>query len=207
MLTLRSDTNLQSSPTQLSYSQSSHGPSASLQQSSPSAMSRLRASSSAFPPGLDLRNQYQRGISHSSAHGVPTPRSSSFSHSFSGGFASAPLTAPVDFQLPRTPIDGPRDFSIPQLSAPMQPPQDFQSAYNSNLSPVRGQHNDREFNSPNQQRTEQGSQSHTQTTDQEQQQNKNNEETSYLSPVRYEAGQKRKRSFTMPGQFEKFESS
>jgi len=82
----------------------------------------------------------------------------------------------------------------------MQPPQDFQSAYNPNISPVRGQHSERDFNSQSQQSTEQGSQSHSQTTDQ--QQKKNSEETSYLSPVRYEAGQKRKRSFTMPGQFE-----
>lgn len=198
MLIILPDTNIQSSPTQLSYSQS-HGPSGSIQQSSPSAMSRLRTSSSAFPPGLDLRNQYQRGMSQNSPHGV-TPRSSTISNSYSGGFASAPLTAPVDFQLPRTPIDGPRNFNIPQLSAPMQPPQDFQSGYNSNISPIRGHQVERDFGSQGQQSTEQGNQTQGQTTDQ--QQNKVGEETSYLSPIRYEAGQKRKRSFTMPGQFD-----
>jgi len=192
LLTRLPDANLQHSPTQL-YSPS-HG-SSSLQQSSPSAMSRLRASSSsAFPHGIDLRNQYNRGISQHSTHGIPpTPRSSSFSNTYSGGFASAPLSAPVDFQLPRTPIDGPRDFSIPQLSAPMQPPQDFQSAYNSNAR-------DRDFNSHSQSGGEQGGQAQSQNS--EQQQNRNSEGSSYLSTAKYETGHKRKRSFTMPGHYE-----
>jgi hypothetical protein len=184
----------------------SHGPSASLQQSSPSAMSRLRASSSVYPPGLDLRNQY-RALPSQQHGGVPhTPRSSSFSNAFTGGFASAPLTAPVDFSLPRTPIDGGsggRDFNIPQLSAPMAPPGDFQ-----NFSPVRAQQGDRDFGSQGQNN---GDSSQTQTSDQQQQsqqqqqqqqQARNNEEASYLRPIEYETGQKRKRSFTMPGQFE-----
>ena len=203
-LTRITDNNLQNSPTHITYSPS-HGPGASsLQQTqSPSAMSRIRAASSAFPPGLDLRTQY-RPISgqNNSSNGMPaTPRSSSFANAFTGGYASAPLTAPVDFQLPRTPIDGGhRDFNIPQLSAPMAPPQDFSNAYNSNLSPVRGQQGDRDFGNQGQNNGD-GSQGHGQVGDQQQQQSRTNEE-SYLRPDQYETGQKRKRSFTMPGTFE-----
>jgi hypothetical protein len=193
------DTNMQNSPTHMTYSPS-HGPGAStLQQQSPSAMSRLRATSAAFPPGLDLRTQYRPMPSQgNSTHGLPaTPRSSSFANAFTGGYASAPLTAPVDFQLPRTPIDsGNRDFNIPQLSAPMAPPQDFSNAYNSNLSPVRGQQGDRDFGNQGQNNGDPG-----QGQGQDQQQTRNNEE-SYLRPDQYETGQKRKRSFTMPGTFE-----
>lgn len=197
-----SNANMQNSPTHMTYSPS-HGPGASsLQQSSPSAMSRLRATSAAFPPGLDLRTQYRPLPAQSnSPHGLPaTPRSSSFANAFTGGYASAPLTAPVDFSLPRTPIDGGnRDFNIPQLSAPMAPPQDFSNAYNSNLSPVRGQQGDRDFGNQGQNNGDPGGQGQGQVGDQ--QQTRNNEE-SYLRPDQYETGQKRKRSFTMPGTFE-----
>lgn len=183
----------------------SHGSSASLQQSSPSAMSRLRASSLALTPSLDLRNQYRPFPSqqHSSHGAPPTPRSGSFASTFTGGYASAPLTAPVDFSLPRTPIDGQgtRDYNIPQLSAPMAPPQDFQSAYNSSVSPVRTQQGDRNFSSQGQNNGNPSGQGQGQASDQ-QQQTGNNEETSYLRPNEYEAGQKRKRSFTMPGEFQ-----
>ena len=91
------DTNMQNSPTHITYSPS-HGPGGStLQQQSPSAMSRLRATSAAFPAGLDLRTQYRPMPSQAnSPHGLPaTPRSSSFANAFTGGYASAPLTAPV----------------------------------------------------------------------------------------------------------------
>lgn len=216
VLTLFLDTNLQSSPSHMTYP-GAHGTSSSLQQSSPSAMSRLRAASSAFPPGLDLRAQY-RGLptQNNSSHGGTTPRSSSFSHSFTGGYASAPLTAPVDFALPRTPIDGShsgRDFNIPQLSAPMAPPQDFSNAYNSSLSPVRASQNDRDFNSQvqnNQNNGDQGNSSQGQVQGSMQvgdnnvggNRNNNNEDNSYLRPVEYETGQKRKRSFNLTGGFE-----
>lgn len=205
-----SATNIQSSPTHMTYSPS-HGPSGSLQQSSPSAMSRLRASSLALTPGLDLRNQYRQLPSQQhSPHGVPiTPRSGSFANAFTGGYASAPLTAPVDFSLPRTPVDehGPRDFNIPQLSAPMAPPQDFQSAYNSSLSPIRTQQGERDFNSHGQNNGDlggqrQGQTDHNQQQQQQQQQARGNEDVSYMRPIEYETGQKRKRSFTMPGHFE-----
>lgn len=193
------------SPPHMAYA-TSHGPSISLQQSSPSAMSRLRASSSAFPPSLDLRNQYRTLPSQPNA--IATPRSGTFSNAFSGGFASAPLAAPVDFSLPRTSADassqGNRDFNIPQLSAPMAPPMDFSNAYNaSNTSTSRGQQHQseqREFaNNQNQQNG---------TTEQQQSQaqhqhSRSNEDANYIRSPGYQSpGQKRKRSFTVPGHFE-----
>jgi hypothetical protein len=207
MLILVTDTSMQGSPPGMTYSV--HGPSASLQPSSPSAMSRLRASSSAFPPGLDLRNQYRTLPSQNNSSHVATPHSSSFAHAFTGGYASAPLTAPVDFNLPRTPVEGThsnRDFNIPQLSAPMAPPQDFSNAYNANLSPgSRQQHSPRDFGSQGQNNGDSGGQGHGhgqgQTTGNHQH-SRSNEEASYIRPVEYETGQKRKRSFTMPGTFE-----
>jgi hypothetical protein len=197
------DTNMQNSATHMTYS-SSHGPgtSSTLQQQSPSAMSRLRATSATFPAGLDLRTQCRPMPSQgNSPRGLPaTPRSSSFANAFTGGYASAPLTAPVDFQLPRTPIDpSNRDFNIPQLSAPMAPPQDFSNAYNSNLSPVRGQQGDRDFGNQGQNNEDPGGQGPGQVGDE--QQTRNNDE-SYLSPDQYETDQKRRGSFIMPGAFE-----
>jgi len=177
------DASIQSSPTHLTYPPS-HGVSSSLQPSI-SAMSRLRAASSAYPPGLDIRAQYRTmPTQNHSPHGV-TPRSSSFAHAFTGGYASAPLAAPVDFSLPRTPIDGPRDFNIPQLSAPITAPQDFSSAYHSNLSPVRASQHDRDFG--------QGQNNDDHAVHDQQQHVRSNEEAS--SYLRYETG-KRKRSFT-----------
>jgi hypothetical protein len=178
-------------------------------------MSRLRAASSAFPPGLDLRNQYrQLPTQHNSTHST-IPHSNSFASAFTGGYASAPLTAPVDFSLPRTPADGShgsRDFNISQLSAPMNPPQDFSSAYHSTISPTRAQQGDRGFGSQGQSNADSGGQGQGQgqgsgsgqTGDQQQQQQqtRSNEEASYLRPAEYETGQKRKRSFTISGPFE-----
>ena len=187
------------------YSPSHGGASASLQRSSPSAMSRLRASSVAFPPGLDLRNQYRTLPSQSSPQGLGTPRSRSFSTAFTGGFASAPLTAPIEYSQPRTPNDtnpGQRDFNIPLLSAPMAPPQDFSRAYNSNGSPNQGQHTEREFGHQRQNSGEPGVQGQVvEHSPQQHQHTRSNEDISYLRPAEYEPRQKRKRSFTVPGQF------
>jgi hypothetical protein len=196
------DANMQNSPTHMTYSPS-HGPGAStLQQQSPAAMSRLRAASATFPAGLDIRTQCRPMPSQgNSPRGLPaTPRSSSFANAFTGGYASAPLTAPVDFQLPRTPIDASnRDFNIPQMSAPMAPPQDFSNAYNSNLSPVRGQQGDRDFGNHGQDNGDPGGQGPGQGEDE--QQTRDNDEP-YLSPDQYETDQKRRSSFMMPGAFE-----
>ncbi|CAG8977407.1 hypothetical protein HYALB_00007037 [Hymenoscyphus albidus] len=224
-----SGSNIQSSPPQMTYS-SSHG----LPTSAPSNLARLRATSTGLPSGLDLRNRYSTHPAHlSSPHSPATSRSSSFGNAFTGGYASAPLTAPVDFQIPRTPAESGssnnREFSIPQLSAPMAPPQDFSNAYNSSVSPVRGQHGERDFggsasnnNGESGGQTAQGSQSQSgqgqgsgdqQQQQQQQQQSsqsqqpqhqhaRSNEDSSFLRPSDYETGQKRKRSFTLPGTFE-----
>ena len=130
------------------YSSSHNGALASLHRSSPSAMSRLRATSGAFPPGLDLRNQYRPNPSQGNPYGLSTPRSSSFATTFTSGYASAPLTAPAELSLPRTPNgtnNGQREINFPQLSAPMAPPQDFPDAHNPNLSPNQRQQADQEY--------------------------------------------------------------
>ncbi|KAL2067890.1 hypothetical protein VTL71DRAFT_15988 [Oculimacula yallundae] len=190
-----SASNVQSSPTHMTYPPSHGG--------SSSSMSRLRASSATFPPGLDLRAQYRAMPNQNHSPLGITPRSSSFANAFTGGYASAPLTAPVDFSLPRTPISGThggRDYNIPQLSAPMAPPQDFSNAYNSSLSPGRAQQNGRDFNQ-GQSNGDHGGQSQVNEQQQQQQQQvRNNGDTSYLRS--YETGQKRKRSFDLPGTFE-----
>ena len=107
--------------------------------------SRMRAASASLPLGLDLRNQYRSGVGsgnmQSSAHssGPRTPTTSQIggvSSSYTASFPSAPLTAPVDFSLPRTPgfrTSG-ADYSMPQMSAPIAPPTDFSQAFQASMS-------------------------------------------------------------------------
>ncbi|RWA13269.1 hypothetical protein EKO27_g1800 [Xylaria grammica] len=115
----------------------------SLQQPS-QARSRLRAASATLPLGLDLRHQYRP---FSSSHGLQppshssTPRAASTtpygaSSGYSTSFPSAPLTAPIDFSLPRTPgiRSSIQDYSIPQMSAPIAPPNDFTQALHGNIA-------------------------------------------------------------------------
>ncbi|KAK1829612.1 homeobox-leucine zipper protein HDG5 [Podospora conica] len=107
--------------------------------------SRMRAASASLPLGLDLRNQYRSGVGsanmQSAAHS-PGPRTPTTSHiggvssSYTASFPSAPLTAPVDFSLPRTPgfrTSG-ADYSMPQMSAPIAPPTDFSQAFQASMS-------------------------------------------------------------------------
>jgi hypothetical protein len=183
---------------------SSHNPSGSVQKSPPSAISRLRASSSAFPSGLNLRNQYRGLPPHNKTPAPSGPRSHSFSNNFTTGYASAPLTAPIDFLLPRTASrsgQGRRDFHIPQLSAPMAAPHDFQSAYTSALSPTRTQHSGREFGSHGSNIGDLASLGQVQAAEQSKQQAKSYEEASYTRTGEHRPGQSRKRSFTIPGIF------
>ncbi|KAK5627157.1 hypothetical protein RRF57_002872 [Xylaria bambusicola] len=124
-----------SSTTNINYS--------SLQQPS-QARSRLRAASATLPLGLDLRHQYR---SYSSSHGLQPsshssiPRTASTapygtSPGYSTSFPSAPLTAPIDFSLPRTPgiRNSIQDYSVPQMSAPIAPPHDFTQALHGNIA-------------------------------------------------------------------------
>lgn len=107
--------------------------------------SRLRAASASLPLGLDLRTQFRSTIGPggmpTSAHSsgprtTSTPQLGGVSSSYTGSFPSAPLTAPVDFALPRT--SGYRtstgDYSMPQMSAPIAPPNDFSQAFQASMS-------------------------------------------------------------------------
>ncbi|KAK4127382.1 hypothetical protein N657DRAFT_564825 [Parathielavia appendiculata] len=107
--------------------------------------SRLRAASASLPLGLDLRTQFRSAIGpgslQASTHS-PGPRTSSttqlggVSSSYTGSFPSAPLSAPVDFSLPRTPgyRTSTTDYSMPQMSAPIAPPNDFSQAFQASMS-------------------------------------------------------------------------
>jgi hypothetical protein len=203
---------MQSSQPHMTFSPP-HGSTTSM----PSTISRLRGTSLTFPPGLDLRNQYRALPTHlHSPHSPATTRGGSFNSAFTGGYASAPLTVPVEFSLPRTPGDGGhgnRDFNVPQLSAPMAPPPDFSSAYSdSNLSPVRAAQESRDFSSQSQNNGDSGAQTRNgsqgpgseqgqnqQQRSQQHNQQSRSQDDSYLRSVDYETGHKRKRSFTLPG--------
>ena len=131
---------MQSSPTNINYSSVQ---SSTLQQP-PHNRSRLRAASASLPLALDLRHQYRpisTGHNLQSTNQSSTPRATSTApyatpSSYTTGYPSAPLTAPVDFSLPRTPSirTSVPDYSPPQMSAPIAPPQDFTAALHGSLS-------------------------------------------------------------------------
>ncbi|KAL2020005.1 hypothetical protein VTK56DRAFT_9005 [Thermocarpiscus australiensis] len=130
------------SPTHMSY----HNFQSSSLQTSQQRGPRLRAASASLPLSLDLRTQQFRsaigsGSLQSTAHSPgartsSTPQLGGVSSTYTASFPSAPLTAPVDFSLPRT--SGFRasgtDYSIPQLSAPIAPPTDFSQAFQASLT-------------------------------------------------------------------------
>ncbi|KAK3373631.1 hypothetical protein B0T24DRAFT_270924 [Lasiosphaeria ovina] len=98
--------------------------------------SRMRAASASLPMSLDLRTQFRSAVGsggHPSTAHSPGPRTTSstqlggVSSTYTASFPSAPLTAPVDFSLPRTPgfRSSGADYSMPQMSAPIAPPHDF----------------------------------------------------------------------------------
>lgn len=115
-------------------------------QNSQQRSSRLRAASASLPLGLDLRTQFRSvgsGSLQPSAHSPGGSRSASTSQigggvssSYTGSFPSAPLTAPVDFTLPRTTgyRSSTTDYSMPQMSAPINPPNDFSQAFQASMS-------------------------------------------------------------------------
>jgi hypothetical protein len=111
-------------------------------QQNPQNRSRLRAASATLPLGLDLRNQYRSVGSalQSPSHGS-TPRATSGSQfggstAYTASFPSAPLTAPIDFSLSRTQgiRSGVQDYSMPQMSAPIAPPNDFSQAFHASMA-------------------------------------------------------------------------
>ncbi|KAI0600440.1 hypothetical protein F4775DRAFT_590384 [Biscogniauxia sp. FL1348] len=125
---------IQSSSSNINYS--------SLQQSSQNR-SRLRAATATLPLGLDLRHQYRpssnnhglQSPAHTSTPRTPSTTSYGSSSVYTSSFPSAPLSAPIDFALSRT--SGIRnsvpDYSMPQLSAPIAPSQDFSQALHGNM--------------------------------------------------------------------------
>jgi hypothetical protein len=129
------------SPTHMGYS---NFPSSTLQPNQQRG-SRLRAASASLPLGLDLRNQFRSGVGSGNLQPTvhsPGPRTSSsnqiggVSSSYTASFPSAPLTAPVDFSLPRTPgfRSSGADYSMPQMSAPIAPPNDFSQAFQASMN-------------------------------------------------------------------------
>ena len=117
------------SPTGMNYS-SMH------QSNTQTRNSRLRAASATLPLGLDIRSQY-RG----SPNGPTAPRSattsSQYSSAYTASFPSAPLSAPVDFSLSRGSgalRAGVQDYSMPQMSAPIAPSNDFSQAFQASLA-------------------------------------------------------------------------
>jgi len=112
--------------------------SSSMQQN-PQNRSRMRAASATLPIGLDLRTQFRSvgGSAHSltPTAASPTTRPTSTS-SYTASFPSAPLTAPMDFALPRTPgfRSTGQDYSMPQMSAPIAPPNDFSQAFQASMT-------------------------------------------------------------------------
>jgi hypothetical protein len=113
----------------------------SLQQA-PQSRARLRAASATLPLGLDLRNQYRsvgsalQSPSHSTTPRANTGSQYGSSTNYTASFPSAPLTAPIDFSLPRTSgiRSGVQDYSMPQMSAPIAPPNDFSQAFHASMS-------------------------------------------------------------------------
>lgn len=102
--------------------------------------SRLRAASATLPLGLDLSAQrsYSGGAQPIRSATSPTNRHiSATSAPYTTSFPTAPLTAPSDFNLPRTPgfPSRPHDYSMPQMSAPIAPPNDFSQAFHASMGP------------------------------------------------------------------------
>ncbi|KAI0122813.1 hypothetical protein BJ170DRAFT_704121 [Xylariales sp. AK1849] len=130
-----SNSGVQSSPTHINYSSLQ---STTLQQA-PQNRSRLRAASATLPLGLDLRTQYRSvssGHSMQTAGHSSTPRAASTtpygsSSSYTSSFPSAPLTAPIDFAQSRSSV---QDYSMPQMSAPIAPSQDFSRALHGSMA-------------------------------------------------------------------------
>lgn len=99
--------------------------------------SRMRASSATLPLGLDLSAQrsYSGSQPIRSATSPTNRQVAVTSAPYTTSFPTAPLTAPSDFNLPRTPSfpARPHDYSMPQMSAPIAPPNDFSQAFQASM--------------------------------------------------------------------------
>ncbi|CAN8095384.1 unnamed protein product [Discula destructiva] len=96
---------------------------------------RMRAASASLPLGLDLSSQrsYSGSQTVRSATSPTNRHLATTSAPYTSNFPTAPLTAPSDFHLPRTPSypARPHDYSMPQMSAPIAPSNDFSQAFQS----------------------------------------------------------------------------
>lgn len=104
-------------------------------------------------------------------------------------------------------MDSTRDFTMPQLSAPMQPSSDFANAYQSSINAANRAQQPAEHRDfvGQLQASGDGLQHHQQHDDQTQVQHqhaRSDDGNSFLRPNEYDTPHKRKRSFTMPGNFE-----
>ncbi|KAI1819826.1 hypothetical protein F4861DRAFT_543557 [Xylaria intraflava] len=181
---------LRSSTANINYS--------SLQQPS-QARSRLRAASATLPLGLDLRHQYRpfssshnlQPLNHSSTPRATSTVPYSTSSGYSTSFPTAPLSAPIDFSLSRTPAmrSSIQDYSIPQMNAPIAPPHEYSQTLHGNLTSSSSRTPIRDTFSGGHLAIEQG-------------QGSSNEKSGGFSPEdlsRSSAGLKRKRSsFSLP---------
>lgn len=99
--------------------------------------SRMRATSATLPLGLDLSAQrsYSGSQSIRSATSPTNRHGSVTSAPYTTSFPTAPLTAPSEFNMPRTPgfPARPNDYSMPQMSAPIAPPNDFSQAFQASM--------------------------------------------------------------------------
>ncbi|KAF3770955.1 hypothetical protein M406DRAFT_336503 [Cryphonectria parasitica EP155] len=123
-----------SSPTHMGYPNFSSNSFLNSQQN----RSRLRAASATLPLGLDLSSQRPfSGAQPLRSATSPTHRHvSATSAPYTTSFPTAPLTAPSDFNLPRTPSFPARqpEYSLPQMSAPIAPSNDFSQAFQASMT-------------------------------------------------------------------------
>lgn len=99
---------------------------------------RMRSSSATLPLGLDLSSQrpYSGSQPIRSATSPTNRHLAVTSAPYTTSFPTAPLTAPSDFHLPKTPgfPARPSDYPMPQMSAPIAPPNDFSQAFQASMS-------------------------------------------------------------------------
>ncbi|KAI1438757.1 hypothetical protein GGR50DRAFT_299820 [Xylaria sp. CBS 124048] len=103
---------------------------------------RLRAASATLPLGLDLRHQYRPFSSNHSLQPLShasTPRTTSTvpysSSGYSTSFPVAPLAAPIDYSLSRTPSmrNSIQEYSVPHMNAPIAPPHEYNQALHGSM--------------------------------------------------------------------------
>ncbi|KAH6892258.1 hypothetical protein B0T10DRAFT_291204 [Thelonectria olida] len=105
----------------------------------PQSGSRLRSSTTSLPLNVDPRDHHYRTAGSDTQTQSPlsqarsTPTSTSYSaSSYTTSYPSAPLTAPMEYSVPRS-SDPKTHLQEPQMSAPIAPPSDFSQALHGNM--------------------------------------------------------------------------